>query len=108
MSRDRNSGAERRSKRAGTTADAAAAAATGTNGKSAGGDAAPDAPFADREVPLPASFDPPAVERGNLARLLAGQHHDPHSILGAHPASVNGADGAVVEATFAPGLGAPP
>jgi len=123
MSRDRSSGgSERRPKRSATPAGPAASAGVGNggNGGNGGGAAAPDATFSDREVPLPeapaaaeparqerperperqdaASFDPPAVDRASLARLLAGQHHDPHSILGAHPTSVNGVEGAVVRA----------
>src|SRR6516164_5437472 len=34
------------------------------------------------------------VSLGELERLVSGQHHDPHSILGAHP----GPDGVVVRA----------
>src|SRR5579862_138040 len=39
---------------------------------------------------------PPSAEvsLGELERLVSGQHHDPHSILGAHP----GPDGVVVRA----------
>ncbi|HXO23364.1 MAG TPA: 1,4-alpha-glucan branching enzyme, partial [Streptosporangiaceae bacterium] len=38
---------------------------------------------------------PPAdVSLGELERLVSGQHHDPHSVLGAHP----GPDGVVVRA----------
>jgi 1,4-alpha-glucan branching enzyme len=40
------------------------------------------------------------VSRGEIERLVAGQHHDPHSILGAHPASGEGtgAEGTVIRA----------
>ena len=34
------------------------------------------------------------LSRGEIERLVAGYHHDPHSILGAHP----GPDGVVVRA----------
>jgi len=34
----------------------------------------------------------------DLARLLAGEHTDPHAVLGAHPASVGEAEGVVVRA----------
>ena len=34
------------------------------------------------------------VARAEIDRLVAGEHHDPHSILGAHP----GPDGVVVRA----------
>jgi 1,4-alpha-glucan branching enzyme len=34
------------------------------------------------------------VSRGEIDRIVAGTHHDPHSVLGAHP----GADGVVVRA----------
>ena len=37
---------------------------------------------------------PSEVSLGELERLVSGQHHDPHSILGAHP----GPDGVVVRA----------
>jgi 1,4-alpha-glucan branching enzyme len=36
----------------------------------------------------------PATSRGELERLVAGQHHDPHSVLGAHPS----ADGVTIRA----------
>ena len=35
-----------------------------------------------------------SVSLGEIERLVAGQHHDPHSILGAHP----GPDGVTVRA----------
>jgi len=41
---------------------------------------------------------PLAIDPGERGRLLAGDHHDPHSILGAHPATLKGQDGAVVRA----------
>ncbi|HXZ76573.1 MAG TPA: hypothetical protein VEH31_37665, partial [Streptosporangiaceae bacterium] len=37
------------------------------------------------------------VDGADLERLVAGQHHDPHSLLGAHPArDGDGADRVVV------------
>ena len=41
---------------------------------------------------------PPSVEPGVLARLLAGRHTDPHSVLGAHPTFAGGRRGVVVRA----------
>jgi 1,4-alpha-glucan branching enzyme len=37
----------------------------------------------------------PALDPQDRARLLAGAHHDPHALLGAHPATADG-DGVVV------------
>jgi 1,4-alpha-glucan branching enzyme len=37
---------------------------------------------------------PPGPGRGELERIAAGHHHDPHSVLGAHP----GKDGVVIRA----------
>src|SRR5487761_990967 len=39
------------------------------------------------------------VSLGEIERLVAGQHHDPHSVLGAHPAPAEGpvVEGPVVE-----------
>jgi len=39
------------------------------------------------------------ISLGEIERLVAGQHHDPHSVLGAHPASGEGpvAEGPVAE-----------
>jgi 1,4-alpha-glucan branching enzyme len=41
-----------------------------------------------------ADADAAAVSRGEIERLVAGQHHDPHSVLGAHP----GPDGVTIRA----------
>jgi 1,4-alpha-glucan branching enzyme len=41
-----------------------------------------------------ASADAAAASRGEIERLVAGQHHDPHSVLGAHP----GSDGVTIRA----------
>ncbi|MDQ3698402.1 MAG: alpha-amylase family glycosyl hydrolase, partial [Gemmatimonadota bacterium] len=38
------------------------------------------------------------VHSDALRRILAGEHPDPHSVLGAHPATVNGRSGIVVRA----------
>src|SRR5687768_1092413 len=38
----------------------------------------------------------PHFDAVQLARLIGGEHSDPHSLLGAHPASVDGANGAIV------------
>src|SRR3984957_8869369 len=42
-----------------------------------------------------------AVSLGEIERLVAGQHHDPHSVLGAHPVPGEGpvVEGPVVEGT---------
>lgn len=37
-----------------------------------------------------------SVRREEVERLLAGNHSNPHSILGAHPATLNGRHGAIV------------
>ncbi len=44
------------------------------------------------------SRSPLAIPAGDRARLLAGEHHDPHSLLGAHPCRLGGRDGVVVRA----------
>jgi 1,4-alpha-glucan branching enzyme len=46
----------------------------------------------------PATSGLPAIPRADLERLLAGDHSSPHSILGAHPATVGGENGVVVRA----------
>ncbi|MEW2509366.1 1,4-alpha-glucan branching enzyme [Streptomyces sp. NPDC046870] len=51
----------------------------------------PPAPAPAVRVPVPAPAPvgevavSPAVDAGDRARLLHGTHHDPHSVLGAHP-----------------------
>ena len=51
------------------------------------------------EAPLAAvATIPPPVDPASLARLLAGRHTDPHSVLGAHPAFAGGRRGVVVRA----------
>ena len=45
-----------------------------------------------------ASSGLPAVPRAELNRLLAGEHSEPHSILGAHPAKLAGESGVVIRA----------
>ncbi|MEU6357096.1 1,4-alpha-glucan branching enzyme [Streptomyces sp. NPDC047072] len=44
----------------------------------------PEAPAATPVPPPEAPVDP-ALDRADRDRLLAGAHHDPHSVLGAHP-----------------------
>src|ERR1700747_1276793 len=46
--------------------------------------------------PAPKSPDPKSadVSLGEIERIVAGQHHDPHSVLGAHP----GPDGVIIRA----------
>ena len=46
------------------------------------------------DVPLAA----PAVSPTDLMRLIAGEHDAPHTILGAHPATVSGTSGIVLRA----------
>ena len=48
---------------------------------------------------------PPAANASDVARLLAGVHDSPHSVLGAHPATV-GADHGVVVRAFHPNAAA--
>ncbi|WP_407704183.1 1,4-alpha-glucan branching enzyme [Streptomyces phyllanthi] len=48
-------------------------------------------------VPEPRTPFSPSVEGGDRERLLSGTHHDPHSVLGAHPAP-----GGVVFRAFRP------
>ena len=38
------------------------------------------------------------ADNGAVRRLLEGRHHDPHSVLGAHPATVDGRAGVLVRA----------
>src|SRR5437016_14390404 len=44
--------------------------------------------------PSPADPSPADPSLGEIERIAAGQHHDPHSVLGAHP----GPDGVVIRA----------
>src|SRR5580700_6705109 len=53
-----------------------------------------DAAMTDPSPPSPSPSPSSEVSLGELERLVSGQHHDPHSILGAHP----GPDGVVVRA----------
>jgi len=46
----------------------------------------------------PRAAAPPAANPSDVARLLAGVHDSPHSILGAHPVSAGGEPGVVVRA----------
>jgi 1,4-alpha-glucan branching enzyme len=61
-------------------------------GARAGADAAAAGSGAPVAVPAPA---PPA---GEVQRLLRGEHAEPHALLGAHPASVDGIAGITVRA----------
>jgi 1,4-alpha-glucan branching enzyme len=58
--------------------------------------AAATAAGAPRTAPSRAS--PPAADLDAVRRLLTGTHASPHSILGAHPATVQGTSGVVVRA----------
>jgi 1,4-alpha-glucan branching enzyme len=49
---------------------------------------------------------PLAIRARDRDRLLAGEHHDPHSVLGAHPATGPGGDGVVVRAYHPDATGA--
>src|SRR5438552_7081599 len=51
----------------------------------------PDSKPAD---PKPADPKPAELSLGEIERIVAGQHHDPHSVLGAHP----GPDGVIIRA----------
>src|SRR5690348_15907250 len=51
----------------------------------------PDPSPADPSPADPSMADP---SPGEIERIAAGQHHDPHSVLGAHP----GPDGVVIRA----------
>ena len=44
--------------------------------------------------PNPADPSPADLSLGEIERIVAGQHHDPHSVLGAHP----GPDGVIIRA----------
>src|SRR6266550_661415 len=44
--------------------------------------------------PKPADPKPAELSLGEIERIVAGQHHDPHSVLGAHP----GPDGVIIRA----------
>jgi 1,4-alpha-glucan branching enzyme len=49
-------------------------------------------------APRAASAALAGTDAGEIARLLAGDHAEPHRILGAHPASVGGVKGVIVRA----------
>ena len=42
----------------------------------------------------PAAMIQPDLSLGEIERIVAGQHYDPHSVLGAHP----GPDGVIIRA----------
>ena len=59
------------------------------------------APPATAEAPARTSsrrLSPPAADQEAVRHLLSGRHTSPHSILGAHPATVQGVSGVVVRA----------
>ena len=59
------------------------------------------APAATADPPARATtkrLSPPPADSDALRHLLAGQHTSPHSLLGAHPATVQGVSGSVVRA----------
>ena len=49
-----------------------------------------------------ASLSPIPVSRDVLRSLVAGEHHDPHSVLGAHPAGAGDPNGGVTIRTLRP------
>ena len=56
-------------------------------------------PDAGRQAARPATPPaPPAPHPSDVARLLAGVHDSPHSVLGAHPVTSGGEPGVVVRA----------
>ena len=67
--------------------------------KSASAPAKPRAPRKKKSDTIAASTSGlPSIPRADLDRLLAGEHSNPHSILGAHPADVAGEPGVVIRA----------
>src|SRR5688572_1507621 len=46
----------------------------------------------------PRRLSPPAADQESVRHLLAGNHTNPHSILGAHPTTAQGVSGVVVRA----------
>ena len=56
----------------------------------------PDSAEAGAHTPL--ATIPPPVSPDDLARLLGGRHGSPHSVLGAHPATVGRSEGVLVRA----------
>ncbi len=61
-------------------------------------DAAPATMAEPRARSTPKRLSPPAADQESVRHLLAGDHTTPHSILGAHPATVQGVTGVVVRA----------
>jgi 1,4-alpha-glucan branching enzyme len=57
---------------------------SGTGRPGAPGDGAAGGP-ADRPAGTTAAGQDPGVTAGEIDRIVAGIHHDPHSVLGAHP-----------------------
>src|SRR5688500_14216440 len=60
--------------------------------------AAPATMAEPRARSTPKRLSPPAADQDSVRHLLAGNHTTPHSILGAHPATVQGVNGVVVRA----------
>ncbi|MGQ0713942.1 MAG: 1,4-alpha-glucan branching protein GlgB [Gemmatimonadaceae bacterium] len=58
----------------------------------------PTATHHPADATRPTRTRPPAANPDLARRLLAGDHADPHSILGAHPETVQGTNGIVVRA----------
>ncbi|MBZ5639959.1 MAG: 1,4-alpha-glucan branching protein GlgB [Acidobacteriia bacterium] len=52
-----------------------------------------------------AALDVLKIDEAEAASLLAGDHTDPHRVLGIHPASADGVEGVVVRAMHADALG---
>ena len=61
-------------------------------------DAAPATMAEPRARSTPKRLSPPAADQESVRHLLAGNHTTPHSILGAHPTTVQGVAGVVVRA----------
>ena len=61
-------------------------------------EAAPAATAEPPARPAPKKLSPPAPDQEAVRHLLSGGHTNPHSILGAHPAAVQGVKGVVVRA----------
>src|SRR5688500_6895279 len=58
----------------------------------------PTAAAAEDGAPAERELAPPPLSGGDLTRLLSGEHHSPHAVLGAHHAVVRGTEGVVVRA----------
>src|SRR5579875_4162349 len=79
----------------GTSQTPDASGASGASGTSGGRSARTRAPRAPRAPRKPQTASAATgVSIGEIERVVAGTHHDPHAVLGAHP----GPDGVVVRA----------